>query len=192
MDAAVFRNPAIFLVDTLFSLYVFALMLRFLFQWVEADFYNPISQTLVRLTHPPLRPMRRVLPAIGRIDTASVVLMLLIQMLGGYLIFLIQGIEFSAVYLIVWSLAQILELLFNIYIFSIIGVALLSWISPVPRNAATALLYSLTNPVLKRARQIIPPMGGVDLSPLVVFIAIQFLKMLIMPVMQQFAASLNF
>jgi len=191
MDVTLLRNPAIFLVDTLFSLYVFAVMLRFLFQWVEADFYNPISQALVALTHPLLRPLRRLLPAIGRIDTASIVLMLAVQILGGYLIFQIQGVGFTLVYLVWWAINQILELLFNIYIFSLVAVALLSWIAPYPRNAATSLLYSLTNPLLKRARRLIPAMGGVDLSPLLVFIAIQFLKMLVMPTLDQLAASFN-
>lgn len=192
MDATLLRNPAIFLVDTLVSLYIFALMLRFLFQWVEADFYNPISQALVKITHPLLRPLRRLLPSIGRIDTASVVLMLVVQMLGGYLIFLIQGVDFSVGFLAIWAVSQVLELFFNVFLFAIIAVAILSWISPMPRNAAVSLLLSLTQPVLRQARRIVPPIGGVDISPVLVFIAIQFCKMLVMPTLQQLAATLNF
>jgi YggT family protein len=192
VDATLLRNPAIFLVDTLVSLYIFALMLRFLFQWVEADFYNPISQALVKITHPLLRPLRRLLPSIGRIDTASVVLMLVVQMLGGYLIFLIQGVDFSVGFLAIWAVSQVLELFFNVFLFAIIAVAILSWISPMPRNAAVSLLLSLTQPVLRQARRIVPPIGGVDISPVLVFIAIQFCKMLVMPTLQQLAATLNF
>lgn len=192
MDGMFLRNPTIFLVDTLFSLYVLALMLRFLFQWVEADFYNPISQTLVRITHPLLRPLRRVLPAIGRIDTASIVLMLTIQVLGGWLIFLIQGVDFSVGFLMTWAISQIVELFFNIYLFAIIAVAVLSWISPLPRNAASSLLTSLTYPVLNACRRLLPSMGGLDLSPILAFIAIQFCKMLVMPPLQQLASAFNY
>jgi YggT family protein len=191
MSGSYLVNPAVFLIDTLFSLYVLALMLRFLLQWVEADFYNPISQFVVKLTHPPLRLTRRILPSIGRIDTASVVLMLVVQALGGCLLFLIQGVDFSIGFLAVWSFAQLLALLFNVYLFAIIAVALLSWISPAPRNAAVSLLHSLTYPVLRWTRRVIPPMGGVDLSPLVALIVIQIAKMLIMQPLLQLATSLN-
>ena len=86
MSNGYFSSLGVFLIDTLVSLYVFALMLRFLLQWVEADFYNPISQFLVKLTHPPLRYMRRFIPSVQRIDTASLVLMLTVQKLADYLL----------------------------------------------------------------------------------------------------------
>lgn len=191
MSGSYLVNPAVFLIDTLFSLYVLALMLRFLLQWVEADFYNPLSQFVVKLTHPPLRLARRVLPSIGRIDTASVVLMLVVQALGGALLFLVQGVDFSIGFLAIWSFAQLLELLFNVYLFAIIAVALLSWISPPPRNAGVSLLHSLTYPVLRSARRLIPPLGGVDLSPLVALIVITIAEKLIMPPLLQLATSLN-
>jgi len=192
MNGSYWINPTVFLIDTVFSLYLLALMLRFLLQWVEADFYNPISQFVVKLTHPPLRLARRLLPSIGRIDTASVVLLLVVQAVGGGLLFLIQGVEFSFGFLALWSITQLLNLLFNIYLFSIVAVALLSWISPSPRNAVTSMLHSLTAPLLRRARRLISPIGGVDLSPLVVLIVIQFTKMLTIQPLFQLAASLNF
>jgi YggT family protein len=191
MSGSYLVNPAVFLIDTLFSLYILAIMLRFLLQWVEADFYNPISQFVVKMTHPPLRLTRRILPSIGRIDTASVVLMLVVQALAGSLLFLVQGVDFSLGFLAFWSIAQLLDLLFNVYLFSLIAIALLSWISPAPRNSAVSLLHSLTYPILRMFRRIIPPVGGLDLSALVALIVIQVTKMLVMQPLLQLAASFN-
>lgn len=184
-------GPLIFLIDALFSLYVFAVMLRFLLQWAEADFYNPISQFLVKLTHPPLRYLRRAIPSIGRADMAAVVLMFAVQTAGGYLIFLIQGVGISPAALAAWSLAQLVELLFNIYLFSIVAVALLSWIQIRGYNPAQSLLRSLTEPFLRTLRRLLPPMGGLDLSPVLALIALQFAKMVALPPLQQLVGLLN-
>ncbi|CAI8958101.1 YggT family protein [Methylocaldum szegediense] len=184
-------NPAIFLIDTLFSLYIFALLLRFLFQWMNADYYNPISQFLIKITHPPLRVLRRFIPAIGRVDTASLVLMLGLQMLGGYLIFLLQDTSLTFSALAVWAFAQLLDLLFNIFFFAIIIRAVLSWVSPRTYNPAISLLYSLTEPLLRFGRRLLPPIGGIDLSPLIPLIGIQLAKMLVLPPLQQLTTLLN-
>lgn len=184
-------NPAIFLIDTLVSLYIFALLLRFLFQWVDADYYNPISQFLIKITHPPLRMLRRFIPSIGRIDTASLVLMLGLQMLGGYLIFLLQDTSLTFPALTVWSFVQLLDLLFNVYFFAIIIRAVLSWVNPGSYNPAVSLLYSLTEPLLRSGRRLLPPIGGIDLSPLIPLIGIQLAKMLVLPPLQQLTTVLN-
>jgi YggT family protein len=184
-------NPAIFLIDTLVSLYIFALLLRFLFQWVDADYYNPISQFLIKITHPPLRMLRRFIPSIGRIDTASLVLMLGLQMLGGYLIFLLQDTSLTFPALTVWSFVQLLDLLFNVYFFAIIIRAVLSWVNPGSYNPAVSLLYSLTEPLLRSSRRLLPPIGGIDLSPLIPLIGIQLAKMLVLPPLQQLTTVLN-
>lgn len=184
-------EPAIFLLDTLFSLYIFALILRFLFQWVDADFYNPISQFLIKITHPPLRFMRRFVPAIGRVDTASLVLMISLQMLSGYLIFLLKGASTTVPALLVWSLAQLLDVLFNLYFFAIIIRAVLSWVGSGVYNPATSLLYSLTEPLLRASRRLLPPISGIDLSPSIPLVGIPLLKMLVMPPLQHLIALLG-
>lgn len=184
-------EPAIFLLDTLFSLYIFALILRFLFQWVDADFYNPISQFLIKITHPPLRFMRRFIPAIGRVDTASLVLMISLQMLSGYLIFLLKGASTTVPALLVWSLAQLLDVLFNLYFFAIIIRAVLSWVGSGVYNPATSLLYSLTEPLLRASRRLLPPISGIDLSPSIPLVGIPLLKMLVMPPLQHLIALLG-
>lgn len=192
MSDSYFSGLAVFLTDTLVSLYVFALMLRFLLQWVEADFYNPISQFLVKLTHPPLRYLRRFIPPVQRVDTASLLLMLALQALGDYLVFTLQGIEVSAGSLLVVALGQLLEMLYNILFYSILFSVVLSWVAPRGYNPAVKLLFDLTEPLLGFFRRYVPAMGGIDLSPLFVLIALQFAKMAIMPLLQQLIAMLNY
>ncbi len=191
MNQAYWVAPAIFLADTLFSLYLFALMLRFLFQWSGADYQNPVSQFLIRVTHPPLRFLRQYIPALGRVDTAAIVLMQALQMLGGYLIFLIQGAAPSFPALSIWAVAQLLELLLNIYFYAIIIRALLSWLGPMRYNPMISLLYSLTEPLLHASRRLLPAAGGIDLSPIVPLIGIQLARMLLLPPLQQLATLLN-
>ncbi|UZR29286.1 YggT family protein [Methylococcus mesophilus] len=192
MDLGYLVNPAVFLVETLFGLYILAVVLRFLLQWTGADYYNPISQFLVKVTHPPLRLLRRFIPALGRVDTAALVLMLALQMLASYLVFLLQGtVAVSVAALAVWSVHDLLDLVFNIFFFCIIARALLSWFGRMPYNPAASLLTGLTEPLLRRCRRLLPPAGGLDLSPLVPLIGIQLARMLILPPLQQLAAFLN-
>ncbi len=191
MSNSYFSGLGVFLVDTLVSLYVFALMLRFLLQWAEADFYNPISQFLVKLTHPPLRYLRRFIPSVGRIDTASLGLMLALQMLGDYLVFTLQQISASPGSLLVVALGQLLEIVYNILFYSILISVVLSWVAPRGYNPAIKLLYDLTDPLLSFFRRYLPPMGGIDLSPLIALVALQFAKMAIMPLLQQLIVVLN-
>ena len=191
MSGSYWVSPAVFLVETLSGLYIFALMLRFLLQWLEADFYNPISQFLVKLTHPPLHRLRRVIPSIGPFDTASLALMLALQALDLYLVATLQQFQLSPASLGLAAFAQLLELLYDIFFYAILISAVLSWFAPRGYNPAIALLHSLTEPPLRAVRSVLPPMGGVDLSPLLALIALQFAKMVIFPPLQQLIAMLN-
>jgi len=186
-----FSGLGVFLIDTFVSLYLFALMLRFLLQWVEADFYNPISQFLVKLTHPPLRYLRRFIPSVRRIDSASLVLMLAVQILSDYLVFTLQQISASPASLLLVALGQLLELLYNILFYSILISVVLSWVAPRGYNPAMKLLYDLTDPLLAFFRRYLPPMGGIDISPLLALVALQFAKMAILPLLQQMISALN-
>ncbi|WJW75776.1 YggT family protein [Thiohalobacter sp. IOR34] len=181
MGAGYLISPLEFLISTLFDLYVLAIMLRTLLAWVRADFYNPVSQFLVKITNPPLLPLRRLIPPLGRIDSAAIVLMLLVQMAAVALILLLRGGAFSPWTLLVVSIAELVSLLFNVFVFSIIIQAILSWVNPGAYNPVTALLHALNEPVLRPARRLLPPIGGLDLSPLLALIALQVLKMLVLP-----------
>ena len=191
MSSDYWVDPAVFLIDTLFSLYIFAVLLRFLFQWVEADFYNPISQFLIRITHPPLRFLRRFIPSLGRVDTASLVMVFALELMSGGLMFWLKGEVPSLPALSVWAVIQLLELVLNLYFFAIVIRALLSWVGPGARHPATSLLFSLTEPLLRASRRMLPPIGAIDLSPLIPLIGIQLAKMLVIPPLQQLAAMLG-
>lgn len=174
-------SPIEFLISTLFSLYILAVMLRFFLQQTRADFYNPVSQFLVKITNPPLRPLRRIIPGLGGIDLAALVLALLLQIVSVYLIVLLRGAGVAFGPLLILSVAELVDLTFNIFIFAILIQAILSWVNPGSYNPVSSILYSLTEPVLRPVRSFIPPISGLDLSPLVAIIGLQVLKMLVLP-----------
>ena len=181
-----------FLIRTLFDLYIIVVALRFLLQWVRADFYNPLSQFLVRATNPLLRPLRRIIPGYGGIDFASVILMLLLKAAEISILGLVAAGRIPApLGLLVLSLAEVLRLLIYIFMFAIIIQVVLSWVNPGAYNPATVLIYRLTEPLLEPARRLIPPMGGLDFSPLVVLILLQLTIILIIRPLLQFGFSLS-
>ncbi len=184
-------NPLAFLIHTTFSLYILAVMLRFLLQWTRADFFNPLSQFLVRITQPALRPLRRLIPGLGGVDLSAVVLMVLLQAASLSLVMLVYGVTPRPAYVFVRTPAELLALLFNLYLIAIIIQAVLSWVVPPDRyHPAQTLLYSLTEPVLRPIRQIVPMIGGLDLTPLVAIVLLQVLKMLVMPPLNHVAPPL--
>lgn len=187
MDSTYFTNPIILIIEAVSSLYILAVMLRFLLQWTGADFYNPISQFLVKATQPPLRLLRRYIPPMGKIDTSSLVLMVALQMLADWGIWMLRGVSIGIGSLTVLSLMELINLLFNVFIFSIFARALLSWLNPGSFDATSSILYSLTEPVLRIGRRFVPEMGGVDLSPLAVLLFLQLAKMIILPPLSQLA-----
>lgn len=181
MGSSYVTNPVEFLISTLFGLYILAVMLRFLLAAVRADFYNPVSQFLVKITNPLLQPLRRVLPSAGKLDTSALVLMLALQMLALTVIALLRGGQLSIAAMLILAVAELIGLFLNILLFSILIQVVISWVNPGTYNPAVSLLYSLTEPVLRPCRRLIPPMSGIDLSPLVALIAIQLIKMLLLP-----------
>jgi YggT family protein len=191
MGSTYVTNPVIFLIDTLFSLYILAVVMRFLLQWTGAEYKNPISQFLVKITHPPLKFLRRYIPSIGKIDTSSVVFALLLQMAADYSILLLKSVPVGFGSLAILSLTQLISLLINIFIFAVIARAILSWISPGAYNPATSILYSLTEPLLNACRRIIPDLGGMDLSTLIALLGLQLAKMLVLPPLQQLTVMLG-
>ncbi len=183
-------NPLEFIINTLFGLYILIVMVRFLLQWMRADFYNPVSQFVVRLTNPPLRPLRRVIPGWGGVDFAAIVLMVVLQLLSLSLILLLRGGGFPLLTLLFWSLAELVSLAFNIYIGAIFIQVIISWINPGTYNPVVSLLHTLTEPLLRPARRLLPPISGFDLSPLLVLLALQVAKMLAIPPLMMLAGTL--
>lgn len=188
MDSSYLTNPIILVVDTLSSLYILAVLLRFLLQWCGTSFYNPIAQVLLKITHPPLRLLRRFIPPIGRIDTSSLILVLFLQMLANFIILILKGVTINIGALTILSFTDLVALLINIFIFAVFARALLSWINPGAYDSASSILASLTEPLLTLCRKFIPDLGGIDLSPLAVLLFLQLAKMIILPPLNQLAS----
>lgn len=162
------------------SIYITIVMVRFLLQLVRADFYNPLSQFIVKATNPLLMPLRKIVPGFFGIDIASLILALLLQMAAFELLSLVvNGSLAPLIPVIALSVFKLLELVLDIYFFSFIVLVIVSWIAPHNHNPAISLLTSITEPVLAPIRRILPPAGGLDFSIMVALLLIYILKILL-------------
>jgi len=186
-----FSEAGIFLVSTVFDLYILVVALRFLLQMVRADFYNPVSQFIVTLTNPPLRYMRRWIPGYAGIDWACLILLLGVQVLELALVSLIGGQSPSIPGLLVLSFANLIRLCIYILMFAIIVQVIISWVAPGAYNPWTVLLYRLTDFILRPARRLLPPVSGVDFSPWLVLVALQLGIILIVKPLLRFGYILS-
>ena len=164
-----------YLVQTFLSLYLIAMLLRFILQVVRADFYNPICQFLVKVTNPVLVPLRRIIPGVGGIDVSSLLLALVLHALGIQAILALNGI----VPIILWSILGVVGLLVNIYFFALLAMIILSWVAPASQNPAIHLLFQITEPVMAPFRKLLPSTGGLDFSPILVFILINVIQIVL-------------
>ena len=189
MTEAYFTNPLIFLVKTLFGLYIAIVMIRFLLQWARADFYNPISQFVVKLTSPVLRPLRKVIPGYRGLDLASLVLAWLLEAVQLMLLGMLFGLGFRPFAALAWAIPALIGLFISIFLFAILVRVILSWVNPDPYNPAVDLLNRITDPILIPAQRLLPPLGGIDLSPMVAMIALVLLQMLLLPPLRLLTGS---
>ena len=172
-------NAATFLIETIFGLYILLVMLRFLLQWARADFYNPVSQFIVKVTQPPLKPLRAIIPGIGGLDMAALLFMIVLKVVELWLVTGLMGLSLQVGGLLILSVADLLGLAINVFIFSILIQVIISWVNPGMHNPVMGLLHSLTEPLLGPARRVIPPISGLDLSPIVVLVVLQLTSMLV-------------
>jgi YggT family protein len=191
MGGSYFSNAGVFLVETLFDLYILTVMLRFLFQILRADFYNPMCQFVVKLTTPVLRPMRRWIPGFAGVDLAAVVLMLALKVVEIALSYAIQGFSPGLLGLMMMAVVGLLHLVVYVFLFAIFIRVLLSWIAPDSYSPMTALLGTLSEPLLRPARRLMPPIAGLDLSPIAVIILLQLILMLAVAPLGDLAAGLS-
>ena len=185
MGASYFIQAAVFLIEVIFGLYIIAVLLRYLLASVRADFYNPLSQFIVKVTNPAIKPLRRFIPGYLGVDWPSIVLLIFVQGMEIILVALVASGRIPApMGLLVLTFAHLLKLVIYVYIFIIIVQVIISWVNPGAYNPATVLMYQLSEPVLRPARRLIPPSGGFDWSPLVVMIALNLMMILmVMPLM---------
>ena len=173
-------NAIIYVVDTLLSLALFVVLARLLLQWTRADFRNPLCQAIVRLTNPLILPLRRILPPIGKVDTASVVAVLIVATVDVAIISALRGGNFPTTFFWVQLVAlEIARTLLWTYFYAIVLYALLSLIAPGGYSPMQSVLATVCEPVLRPFRRLIPSVAGLDLSPLWACIAIQAILILL-------------
>jgi len=190
MDSGYLSTPAVFIVKVIFGLYATLVLLRFFLQWVRADFYNPLSQFIVKATKPALNPLRRIIPGFSGIDTASLVLAWLVITAEQLAILAITGLGFQLLAAALLAIPEMISLIINIFLFAILIQVIVSWINPGSYNPVIGLIHSLTEPLLSPVRRWMPDMGGLDLSPMVVMVGLVVLEMLLIPPIRQVLGSL--
>lgn len=189
MGGGYLTNPLVFLVQVLFEAYILIVLLRFFLQLTRSDFYNPLSQFIVRVTSPVLIPLRRGIPGIAGMDIAALILAWALKALELLIVTALSG-AFMPGLAILGAIPGLVELSINIFLYAIIIQAILSWVNPGGYNPAASLLYSFTAPILRPVQRLIPPIGGLDLSPMAAIIGLILLKMLLIPPLQQLVAML--
>ncbi|MBF8754192.1 MAG: YggT family protein [Pseudomonas putida] len=171
----------IFVVQTLVSLYLVIVLLRFVLQLVKADFYNPLSQFAVRATQPLLKPLRRIIPSIGGLDTSSLLLSVAIQALLMAFVMMFVPENYSPLQVVIWAIIGVTSLFLKIFWVAMIVMVIVSWVAPNSHNPAAELAYQISEPVLAPFRKLIPNLGGLDISPIFAFLAIQVIQSYAMP-----------
>ncbi|KZX56000.1 hypothetical protein A3709_06295 [Halioglobus sp. HI00S01] len=167
----------LYLVQTAISLYLLVVFLRFLLQAVKADFYNPISQFIVKATNPAVVPMRKIVPGVGGYDMASLLLAFLLQMLAIATLVIIKYQTMpGAQLLLVGGFFGLLGLALNTLYIALIIMVIVSWVAPGSNQPAIYLIYQITEPFIAPIRKVIPPMGGLDFSVLVLLIGMHVIR----------------
>ena len=174
------NTAAIYVVQTLGSLYLLIMLLRFVLQLVRADFYNPLSQFIVRATQPLLKPVRRIIPSLFGLDMSSLLLAIVIQMIVMALTLLLAyGTTGNPLQLLVWSIIGVTALFLKIFFFAMIISVILSWVAPQSHNPGAELVNQICEPALAPFRRIVPNLGGLDISPILAFMVLKLLDMLV-------------
>ncbi|MEE4680047.1 YggT family protein [Pseudomonas alliivorans] len=174
------NTAAIFVLQTLGSLYLMLILLRFVLQLVRANFYNPLSQFIVKATQPLLKPLRRIIPSIFGLDMSSLVLAIIVQMiLMALTLLLMFGTTGDPLHLLLWSIISVTALFLKIFFFALIASVILSWVAPGSHNPGAELVNQICEPALAPFRRIVPNLGGLDISPILAFIVLKLLDMLV-------------
>ena len=170
---------SLYLIRNIGALLLLAIVLRGVMHASRVNFYNPISQLIVRLTNPLLAPLRGVLPATGRVDWSAVVVAILVQAL------ILAGIAWLAgdqwrmpgiLTLLAWGAVGVMGLLVNLYFFILIAMIIISWVAPGSRHPAIELVWQISEPVMSPVRALLPNMGGIDFSPILLFVGINVVQ----------------
>ena len=171
-------DALLFLINTLIGLYAAILLIRVMLIWVRADFYNPIAQFVWQITRAPMDALKFI-PKWRRLELGAILLAWVLVLINVQLVVMILGLKASIPALLAASVMNVLALTINVYTFSILIQALMSWINQGAHNPASSLLWSINEPLLRPVRQYLPPIGGMDLSPLFVILGLQVVRRLL-------------
>jgi YggT family protein len=181
-----FGEALVLIISSLGSLYLLAVLLRFLLQAARADFYNPVTQTIVKITSPLVVPLRRIIPGYHGFDFATLMLALLLNSLFTGLALLVSGYTNVAIGTIVaWSFIGLIAFILNIYFWALLVSVIASFIAPFNGHPVLLLIHQLLEPLYNRVRRLLPPMGGLDFSPILMFLGIQVLEILLVTTLRQ-------
>ena len=177
----VFTSSATMLLSAVGGLFLFAVLLRFLLQIAKADFYNPVSQAVIKVTDPVVKILRPIVPGYKGLDFSTLLLALILEIVLIVVLIILHGFQMPGIgSIITWAVVGVISFIINIYYWAIIASIVMSFVvmfsgtmSPHP---ALRLIWQLTEPVMAPVRKVIPPMGGMDFSPIVIFIAIQLIR----------------
>lgn len=174
------EQALVFIIRTLVDLYIITFVLRIILQWVRADFRNPLTQFILRITNPLVIPLRRFVPPIGGLDTATLIVVVVLELIVTIVVTnLTCSGEPNVLQVISMTVLRVVYLTLRVYLFIILIYVIMSWISPGTYNPAARLMESIAQPVLRPLRRLLPPIGGLDLSALFALIGIQALTMLL-------------
>ncbi len=174
------NTAAVYVLQTLGSLYLLIVLLRFVLQLVRANFYNPLCQFIVKATQPLLKPLRRVIPSLFGLDMSSLVLAILVQLaLMALTLLLTYGTTGNFIQLLIWAIIGVTALFLKIFFFALIISVILSWVAPGSQNPGAELVNQICEPALAPFRRLLPNLGGLDISPILAFMVLKLLDMLV-------------
>ncbi len=177
-------------IEVIFGLLIMVVLLRVMLQLVRANFFNPICQFLVKVTNPVLTPLRRIIPNWGRLDLGAVLVIFALQMIQIVILFSLSNLSGKPAGIAVLAVAEILDTVILVWIVAIFVRVLLSWFAPAAPSPVTPLLYQLTEPLMAPAKRVMPDLGGIDLSPLVVLLLLQVARILTVSPIRDLARGL--
>lgn len=174
------NTAAVYVLQTLGSLYLLIVLLRFVLQLVRANFYNPLCQFIVKATQPLLKPLRWVIPSLFGLDMSSLVLAILVQLaLMALTLLLTYGTTGNFIQLLIWAIIGVTALFLKIFFFALIISVILSWVAPGSHNPGAELVNQICEPALAPFRRLLPNLGGLDISPILAFMVLKLLDMLV-------------
>ncbi len=175
-----FGEASLLIISKLGGIYLAAVMLRFLLQAARADFYNPVCQAIVKITSPLVNPLRRIIPGWRRLDIATLILALVLNTLASYGMVLLTGQQLPVGMAVSWAVVGLMAFTLNLYFYAMVVLVVASFIAPFSGHPVLLVIFQLLQPFYKLAQRIIPPMGGLDFTPLLLMLAIQVIEILVL------------